>query len=166
MDQATAREEVFTKIAGDPEGALILAKENAEEHANSTEALLILADLYFVGLGPGRESARPLYEKVLDLDPSNPTALTGLALMPGLDVEESIQLLERVTTIVEKPLTLLNLGYKQWEYARYSMAIETFKKVLYLAQEERNRDLSSSVEEAIKRIRNRQPPISYSYVLP
>ena len=166
MNESSIRARIFDQIARDPAGAFSLAKQNLEQHPESVEALLILADLKFMGVGDSRESARPLFEKVLRVDPDNVSALTGMALMPGLAVEESIVLLKRVTTIRGNALTYMNLGYKQWESGRYSEALGTFERVLDIARGERNQELVSSVRSAIGRIRKRQTPINYSYAVP
>jgi tetratricopeptide (TPR) repeat protein len=166
MSESELRADIFRRISDDPAQALILAQQNLEKHPTSMEALLILADLYFLGLGPGREAARPLYEEILRFDSNNLSALTGLALMPRVGAEASIELLKRAALTAGTKLTFMNLGYRQWEYGRYADAGETFRKILRIALDEQNPEFASSVEGIIDRLRRHQPPIHYSYALP
>jgi tetratricopeptide (TPR) repeat protein len=159
---------MYTRMIGDREQGKVnqeMLKKAIEQYQKITElqpedtdSLLTLGRLQKVA--QNSVEAEKAYKKILDIDPANEDALTGLAIVYADlgDSKRAAELLERVTTKTPSVRTLMALAAQYEQLRDYALAAETLKKTLELAPGNtdamkalaQNLLLAENVDEALK----------------
>ncbi|MDZ7272205.1 MAG: hypothetical protein ONB17_11365 [candidate division KSB1 bacterium] len=144
-----------------PEQAVGIAERFTTTNPSSVWGKLVLADVQqFLGR---RSLAKKLYREVLSLDPQNPDALTGLALMPGTPGKEAVDFLRKAAENFPSAITYRNLAFKLWETGSLVDAAATFEVLRSMGQRRKDRRLVIVANRAIEQIRKGEPPIAVPY---
>jgi tetratricopeptide (TPR) repeat protein len=147
---------IYSRLVGDPQSRGIneeMLKRAIEQYQKISEKLPADTDTWLMlgrlnKIGRNSVDAEKAYKKVLESDPDNEDALTGLALLYSDlgDTPRAAEMLEKVTSKSPglRTLTALAAAYEQMR--EYKLASETLKKALALqpANEELKRALANN----------------------
>ena len=111
-------------------------------------------------IGQNSISSEKAYKKVLELDPANEDAMTGLAMVYSDlgDTKSASEMLRRVTDKNPTPRTLTALATTYEQVHDYALAAETLRRALKLSPDNveirralaQNLMLSERIEESLK----------------
>lgn len=101
--------------------------------------------------------------KFLSLDPQNPDALTGLALIPGTPSNEALDFFRRAAERSPSAATYRNLAFKLRETGSFEAAITNFEMLRRIAKQEKDRRLVTAAAKAIEQIRKGKYPVATPY---
>lgn len=150
--------------------AISLLREFVMGEPRGLKAKLLLASLYADGYAGGVLEAERLFRDVIEEDPTNVAALSGLALLEGkgssVSVDESLKLLETVVEFSHEPDALLNLGFKAWSAGRAEEAMIAFSRLLSGPEAQPASFAYKIAKKAVKSIREGKQPSSFTFAYP
>lgn len=146
----------------DPDGAMKLLVGFLSLHPKSVRVRLRLASIYSFEHGEGHVGAERIYRDVLNDDPNNVAALSGLAMLPGfpevsVTTDERLLLLSKVADLTGETWALLNLASKAWDHGRKEEAVGAFLRLKTVADSRGEKHLARLAQDSIEAVRRGEP---------
>lgn len=141
----------------DPDGAIELLRGFLSLHPKSVRVRLRLAFVYSCDYGEGHAGAERIYRDVLNDDPNNVAALSGLAMLPGypevsVTTDERLLMLTKVADLTGETWALSNLAFKAWDDGRKEEAVGAFLRLKAVANSRGEKRLARLAQDSLKAI--------------